>query len=69
MEGKMKAQVFYEKEVMKLENIDIPQIAANEVLVKVKAVGICGSDISYYYAHSPLGTSDGKVIVVMCVVL
>lgn len=60
MEGKMKAQVFYEKEVMKLENIDIPQIAANEVLVKVKAVGICGSDISYYYAHSPLGTSDGK---------
>lgn len=60
MEGKMKAQVFYEAEVMKMEMIDIPQIAANEVLVKVKATGICGSDVSYFYGHSPLGTSDGK---------
>jgi L-iditol 2-dehydrogenase len=60
MEGKMKAQVFYEPEVMKMEMIDIPQIAANEVLVRVKATGICGSDVSYYYGHSPLGTSDGK---------
>jgi threonine dehydrogenase-like Zn-dependent dehydrogenase len=60
MKGKMKAQVFYEANVMKLEEIDIPQIADNEVLVKVKATGICGSDISYYYGHSPLGTADGK---------
>jgi L-iditol 2-dehydrogenase len=56
----MRAQVFYEPEVMKLEMIDIPQIADNEVLVKVKATGICGSDISYYYGHSPVGTADGK---------
>ena len=60
MEGKMRAQVFYEAEVMKMEMIDIPKIADNEVLVKVKATGICGSDISYYYGHSPLGTADGK---------
>lgn len=60
MKGKMKAQVFYEANVMKLEEIDIPQIADNEVLVRVKATGICGSDISYYYGHSPLGTPDGK---------
>lgn len=60
MTGKMKAQVFYEANVMKLESIDIPQIADNEVLVKVKAVGICGSDISYYFGHSPVGTPDGK---------
>jgi len=60
MEGKMRAQVFYEPEVMKMEMIDIPQISANEVLVKVMATGICGSDLSYYYGHSPLGTSDGK---------
>lgn len=60
MEGKMKAQVFYEAEVMKLETIDIPEISDNEVLVRVKAVGICGSDMSYYYGHSPLGTPDGK---------
>ena len=60
MKGKMKAQVFYEPEVMRLEEIDIPQIADDEVLVKVKYCGICGSDISYYYGHSPLGTADGK---------
>ena len=36
MTGKMKAQVFYEPEVMKFEEIDIPQIADDEVLIKVK---------------------------------
>lgn len=60
MEGKMRAQVFYEAEAMKLEMIDIPKISDNEVLVRVKATGICGSDISYYYGHSPVGTADGK---------
>ena len=60
MKGKMKAQVFYEPNVMKLEEVDIPQIKDNEVLVQVKACGICGSDLSYYFGHSPLGTPDGK---------
>ena len=58
--AKMKANVFYEPFKMELEEIDIPKIGANEVLVKVKAVGICGSDISYYYGHSPLMTEDGQ---------
>jgi L-iditol 2-dehydrogenase len=58
--SKMKAQNFYEPLVMKLEEHDVPEIADNEVLVKVKAVGICGSDISYYYGHSPLDTPGGK---------
>ena len=60
MKEKMKAQVFYQPEVMKLEMVDIPDISDNEVLIKVKAVGICGSDLSYYYGHSPLNTTDGK---------
>lgn len=60
MEGKMKATVFYEPQVMKVEEKDIPKINDNEVLVKVMACSICGSDISYYYGHSPLETSDGK---------
>ncbi|MCL1854352.1 MAG: alcohol dehydrogenase catalytic domain-containing protein [Clostridia bacterium] len=60
MKGTMKAHVLYEPNVMKFEDIDIPQIKDNEVLVKVRAVGICGSDLSYYYGHSPLGTADGK---------
>ena len=60
MDGKMKAVVFYEPLVMKNEEVDIPQIADNEVLIKIKAIGICGSDVSYYYGHSPLDTADGK---------
>lgn len=60
MTQKMKAQVFYEKEKMRLEEIDIPEVTDIDVLVKVKNVGICGSDISYYYGSSPLGTADGK---------
>ena len=60
MKGKMKVQNFYEPLVMKYEEHDIPQIADNEVLVKVMACSICGSDVSYYYGHSPLGTSNGK---------
>lgn len=58
--SKMKASVFYEPFKMQMEEVDIPTIAANEVLVKVKAVGICGSDIAYYYGTSPVGTADGK---------
>lgn len=60
MAEKMMVQTFYEPNVMKYEERDIPKISGNEVLVKVKAVGICGSDISYYYGHSPVDTPDGK---------
>ncbi|MEI7616403.1 MAG: alcohol dehydrogenase catalytic domain-containing protein [Actinomycetota bacterium] len=65
MEGKMKAQVFYEAEKMTLEEIPIPEVTDIDVLVKVKNVGICGSDISYYYGLSPVGTSTGKGPIVL----
>jgi len=57
---KMKAQVFYEAEKMILEEIPIPEVSDIDILVKVKNVGICGSDISYYYGLSPVGTPTGK---------
>ena len=59
MNGKMKAWTFIKPEEMVFEEKDIPQIGPDEVLVKVKAVGICGSDVSYYYGESPLETPDG----------
>ena len=65
MKGNMKAQVFYEAEKMKLEEIPIPEVGAIDVLVNVKRVGICGSDISYYYGLSPVGTSTGKGPIVL----
>ena len=60
MQGKMKVQNFYEPMVMKYEEHDIPQIADNEVLVKVMACSICGSDLAYYYGNTPLNTPNGK---------
>ncbi|MBN2322420.1 MAG: alcohol dehydrogenase catalytic domain-containing protein [Spirochaetes bacterium] len=60
MKGTMKAQVFYEPLKMEYKEIDIPQIGVDEVLVKVHACGICGSDISYYWGDSRLETKDGK---------
>jgi len=60
MAEKMKAQVFYEPLDMKLEEVDIPKPADDQVAVRVKACGVCGSDISYYWGESPLETSDGK---------
>jgi threonine dehydrogenase-like Zn-dependent dehydrogenase len=56
----MLAQVFYEPKIMKLEEVKLPELNENEVLIKVKAVGICGSDIAYYTGKSPLDTPNGK---------
>jgi threonine dehydrogenase-like Zn-dependent dehydrogenase len=56
----MKAQVFYEKEIMRLEERPIPTPGPDEVLVQVKNVGVCGSDVTYFFGGSPLGTPDGK---------
>lgn len=60
MAEKMKAQVFYEAEKMEMEELAVPKVSETDVLVKVKNVGICGSDVSYYYGWSPVDTSTGK---------
>lgn len=60
MADTMKAQVFYENQKMQLEERPVPTVGPDEVLVKIKDVGICGSDISYYFGLSPLGTETGK---------
>ena len=56
----MRAQVFYEQEHMELREVPRPEIADDEVLVRVRACGICGSDIAYYWGLSPLETPSGK---------
>lgn len=42
---KVKAVKLYEPGNLKVEQVDKPEISAGEVLIQVKAVGICGSDI------------------------
>ncbi len=60
MSTTMAAQVFYEPEKMELKSVDVPSVGPDQVLVRVKSCGICGSDVAYYYGMSSLETADGK---------
>ncbi len=50
MTSKMKAAVYYGVRDIRVETIDIPEIEKNDILLKVKACGICGSDVHSYNA-------------------
>lgn len=60
MSDTMRAWVFHKPGKMLLEKVPVPELNDDEILVKVGAVGICGSDLSYYFGHSPLDTPDGR---------
>jgi L-iditol 2-dehydrogenase len=60
----MKAQVFYSSYHMKYEQVPVPQITNDELLVKVKICGLCGTDIYKIQQESvPPGTVLGHEIV------
>ena len=44
----MKAAVFYGPRDIRTEEVEKPKIQDNEILIKVKACGICGSDLHMY---------------------
>jgi len=50
----MKAAYLQKPLEVTVENIEVPSVKGKEVLVKVMAVGICGSDV-HYYAHGRIG--------------
>jgi len=54
MEKKRKGAVMQKIHEIVFEERDIPAPKANEVLVKIKHVGICGSDM-HYYEHGRIG--------------
>jgi L-iditol 2-dehydrogenase len=60
MSTKMKAQVFFEPKKMALEDRPVPKVGSDDVLVRVKACGICGSDVAYFFGASSLETPTGK---------
>ncbi len=60
----MKAAVFYKKQDLRIENLEIPKVKKGEVLINVKACGICGTDIHIFEgdegaAPTPTGTVLG----------
>ncbi|MBD3307028.1 alcohol dehydrogenase catalytic domain-containing protein [candidate division KSB3 bacterium] len=44
----MKAARMYGIDEVRIDEIPVPQIKVGEVLIKMKSVGVCGSDVHYY---------------------
>lgn len=60
----MKAAFFYSKEDLRVEEIATPKIGADEVLIRVRACGVCGTDMHIFdgdegAAPTPAGTVLG----------
>jgi L-iditol 2-dehydrogenase len=50
----MRAGVYREKGIVRVEEVPVPEVGDGEVLIKVAACGICGTDIKkIYYAYVP----------------
>ena len=52
----MRAGVYREKGVVRVEEVPLPEVGINEVLIKVAACGICGTDIKkifHAYVSAP----------------
>jgi len=56
----MRAMVYKSPMKMQIEEIDFPKFETNEVLLKVKSVGICGSELHGYLGHDSAIT-EGSV--------
>lgn len=57
----MKAARLYDIEDIRVENVPVPEIAEDEVLLRVKAAFICGTDVRFYKSGKPAG-SEGPLI-------
>ncbi len=53
MSEKMLQQVMTEPGKISFREIDIPETQADQVLVKIKRIGVCGSDIHVYHGEHP----------------
>ena len=63
-EDKMKVAMYYSPKDIRIEDMPKPKIGADEILVEMKACGICGSDLMEWYlkdrtpivlGHEPTG--------------
>ena len=52
---KNQAAVLYAPHDMRIEERAVPRSGPREVLIEIKAVGVCGSDV-HYYEHGRIGT-------------
>jgi len=54
----MKASVLYDVGRLEIRDVPRPSIAPNEVLVRVSAVGICGTDAHIFAGHANYNTNE-----------
>lgn len=45
----MKAAVYYGRDDIRNEDLPVPQIGPSELLLRIRASGICGSDVMHWY--------------------
>jgi 2-desacetyl-2-hydroxyethyl bacteriochlorophyllide A dehydrogenase len=62
MTEKMKAAVFYGPRNIQINEIPVPKPNEDEVLIKVKYTGICGSDLHVYKGTSPEPMAPNPVL-------
>lgn len=48
----MKAAMYYSSDDIRIEDLPKPKVAADEILVEMKACGVCGSDLMDWYLRS-----------------
>ena len=53
MKKMMLQQIMTAPKEIRFQEIEMPRIKPNEVLVKIKCIGICGSDIHVYHGKHP----------------
>ena len=44
----MKSAVFYGKHDLRVEEHEMPKVGPKDVLIQVKACGVCGTDVHIY---------------------
>jgi len=42
------------REALRIEDVPVPELGANDVLVAVKACGVCGTDVHFWQGETPL---------------
>jgi L-iditol 2-dehydrogenase len=60
----MRAARLYAPRTLRLDDVPVPEPGAGEVLVRVRAVGLCGSDL-HYYCDGHIGTSVASAPLVL----
>lgn len=57
----MRAGVVYGPRNIKVEEVEMPSPGPGQVLLEVKAAGICGSDLHYHRSDAP-SSPNGRIM-------